>query len=56
MVKTLEIKTSEFVNLKKIKEDRREYASVDGRDYHEKVYMCDCDTFGGENPPCDCNK
>lgn len=50
MVKILEIKTSEFVDLKKIREYKP--AVEKDRQYQNIVYMCDCDTFGGGDPPC----
>ncbi len=53
MVNTLEVKTSEFVDLKKI----REYIPTEkDSQYQNTVYMCDCDGFGGGEPSCDCNR
>lgn len=53
MVETLEVKTMEFVNLKKL--DKDNYKVSEEKDY-KKVYACDCDSFGGGDPPCDCNR
>ena len=54
MVKTLEVKTSNPLNLKKIG-SKRNYLPL-GSDYQESHYPCDCDTFGGGDAPCDCNR
>jgi len=56
MVKTLEVQTSEFVDLKKFREDIKKYNDPVDKDYSNKTYMCDCDSFGGGDPPCDCNR
>ncbi|MCK4647499.1 hypothetical protein KAT24_01050 [Candidatus Pacearchaeota archaeon] len=57
MVKTLEVQTSEFVDLKKFREDIKKYNdSIDDRNYSNETYMCDCDSFGGGDAPCDCNR
>ena len=56
MVERLEIRASEFLDIRKLSEDRGKYAFTDGDAYREEIYMCDCDQWGGGNPPCDCNR
>lgn len=52
MVKTLDLKKIEFASLKKL--DKSNYKISEKEDY-KKTYACDCDGFGGGDPPCDCN-
>jgi len=58
MVNLVEISASEEpVDLKRIKDRTMRYERYGDRvDKNETLYCCDCDGFGGGDPPCDCNK
>lgn len=51
MVKKLEVKTSELLDIKKVK-DTYKPGTMNS---YERVYACDCDQWGGDTP-CDCNR
>jgi len=54
MVELLETTVIEKGNLNQIKASNpRFYEQIT---QSEKSYACDCDSFGGGDPPCDCNR
>jgi hypothetical protein len=53
MVNLLE-KTTIEADLKQIRVPS--HSSYEGIHTDNNLYSCDCDTFGGGEPPCDCNR
>lgn len=55
MVKILEIKAPEFLDLKTLLKDKPLY-QVNGNADLSDSYRCDCDQWDGGEPTCDCNR
>ena len=56
MVKRLEeLSSRKPLNLKELKQTTT-YEAQPYADKGARKYSCDCDQWGGGDPPCDCNK
>lgn len=52
MIKTLDTQVPELQSLKDL---AKGYTEIQNSD-NSKIYMCDCDQWGGGEPPCDCDR